>query len=152
MNPTTSRTSFVHGCQASLLAASILFVLAPVLWAQSGSSSLSGLVPDATGGVMPGAKITVSNIENGLERVASVDVEGRYTFAQLPAGTYSLAAQSVGFADVVVEGVEVRVATNSTFNIVFESLQAVAETVTISADAVQLNTTVRGLFKSEVTL
>ena len=137
----TSRTLFVHGRRALLVAASIFFVLAPMLWAQSGSSSLSGLVTDATGGVLPGAKIIVSNIENGLERVASVDAEGRYTFAQLPAGTYSLAAQSVGFADVVVEGVEVRVATNSTFNIVFESLQAVAETVTISADAVQLNTT-----------
>ncbi len=127
--------------RAALLATSLLALSAPALWAQSGASNLSGLVTDATGGVVPGAEITVSNIENGLERTAESDSAGRYHFALLPPGVYILLAQSEGFADVVAEGLEVRVNTNTTFPVVFESVAAVTETVTISADAAQLNTT-----------
>ncbi len=127
--------------RAALLAAILIALSAPALRAQSGASNLSGLVTDATGGVVPGAEITVSNIENGLERSAAADEAGRYHFALLPPGTYILVAQSEGFADVFVEGLEVRVNTNTTFPVVFESVAAVTETVTISADAAQLNTT-----------
>ena len=123
------------------LVASLAALAPPALWAQSGSSSLNGMVSDSTGGVLPGTEVIVSNIENGLERSTSADSEGRYTFAQLPPGTYILLAQSEGFADVVIQGLDVRVNTNTSFDVVFTALETVVETVTISADAAQLNTT-----------
>ncbi len=116
-------------------------VIASAALAQSGSSSLSGSVTDATGAVVPGAEIVVSNIANGLERTASADAEGRFGFPLLPPGTYILAARSEDFADVVVEGLEVRVNTNATLSVVFESVAAIVESVTISADAARINTT-----------
>ena len=97
---------------------------------------------------MAGAMIIVSNIENGAERSAETDASGNYSFPQLPPGAYFLLAQSAGFADVMIEGLEVRVNTNTTIPIVFETLETVTETVTVNADTVQLNTTDASVGKS----
>ena len=123
------------------LVASLFLAFSPALWAQGGTSSLSGQATDATGGVIPEAAIIVSNIENGLERSAEAGADGRYAFQQLVPGTYFLVASSEGFADVSVEGLEVRVNTHTTYDIVFASVSTVAESVTVAAGAAQLNTT-----------
>ena len=120
--------------------ASIVALLGQSLWAQSGASNLHGTVTDTTGAVVPGVDIIASNIEDGSERNTASDEEGNYSFPQLRPGTYFIVATKEGFSDVTVEGLEVRVNTNTTFPIQLE-LGTVVETVTISADAAQLNTT-----------
>lgn len=108
---------------------------------QGQSAGLSGVVTDATGGVVPEAEIAVMNEETGLQRSALSDGAGRYAFAQLPPGTYTLAAVKEGFESVITEGVMLLVNTNVTNDVVFGSVEAVTETVSVTASGVQVNTT-----------
>ena len=115
------------------------FLVASVSFGQS--SGLSGVVSDDSGGVVPDAAIDVMNESNGFQRSVESNEEGIYTFAQLPPGSYSLSATRDGFAPVIIEGISLLVNTNVSLPVVFGTVAAVEETVTVSASAAQLNTT-----------
>lgn len=104
-------------------------------------SSLSGTVTDPTGAVVPGATIILENLERGVKRETTSDAAGRYSFPQIQPDTYKLTAKAQGFADVVVSDVRLLVNTPASVNIQFEKVGAVAETVSVSAEAIQVNTT-----------
>ena len=70
------------------------FCWATSLLAQS--TSVSGVVADPTGAVIPGVKISIENTANGLKRQEVSDNQGRYTFPQLSPGPYKIAAQASG--------------------------------------------------------
>ena len=114
-------------------------LVAPNSHAQS--SGLSGVVTDETGGVLPGAEITVMNEANGLQRNVLSNDEGLYVFAQLPPGSYVLSAAQPGFNSVTIEGVTLLVNTNVELSVVFDTLAALTESITVSASAKQVNTT-----------
>ena len=139
MTATGKKPSCSLSVRAALLVAMVGFLTVPAMLGQS--SGLSGVVSDETGGVLPGAQIDLLNESNGFQRSETSNEEGRYTFAQLPPGSYSLSAVHEGFAPVVIEGVSLLVNTNVSLPVVFGTVEAVEETVTISASAAQLNTT-----------
>ncbi len=62
----------------------------------SGNGTLSGIVRDSTGAVVPGTHVTVSN-DSGFSQTATADSSGRYTFHNVPAGTAKVAFNSPGF-------------------------------------------------------
>src|SRR5215472_13238464 len=66
----------------------LIACLASGLFAQS--SSITGNVADPTGSVIPGAAITVTNLETAAERATVADAQGRYTITQLPPGFYKV--------------------------------------------------------------
>ena len=117
------------------------FVLlgATSLFAQFGS--LGGTVTDPTGGIIPGAQITITNTRTGAQRSAVANEVGLYTMPQLPPGNYQLVAKASGFTDVTIKNVDLLVDTPATINIKFEKLGSVAETVQVEAAAIQVNTT-----------
>ena len=121
----------------TLLAAVAL--AAPHAYAQS--SGLRGVVTDETGGVLPGAEIAVANEANGLQRTTLSNDEGLYVFAQLPPGSYTLSASQPGFRTVTIEGIRLLVNTNIELPLVFDTVTALTEAITVSASAKQLNTT-----------
>src|SRR5260370_1022133 len=104
-------------------------------------TSLTGTVTDPTGAVIPGAAITVTNAGSASQRETKSDSSGRYSFAQLQPGTYQITAKAPGFSDVVIDKVELLVNTPATVAISFSKVGAVAETVAVTADSVQVNTT-----------
>ena len=123
--------------------ASLIFLMAITLAAPTShaqSSSLSGRATDESGAVFPGAEITVTNAANGLQRTILSNNEGLYIFAQLPPGSYTLAATQPGFQSVTIEGVTLLVNTNVELPVTFE-VAALTESVTVSAVTKQLNTT-----------
>ena len=61
------------------------------------TSAIFGQVTDATNAAIPGATVSATNRETGLQRAAKTDQEGRFNFAQLPPGTYSVKVQADGF-------------------------------------------------------
>ncbi len=119
-------------------------LLAAMAWAApdsySQSGSLSGTVTDASGAVIPGAEITVTNEANGLQRNLLSDGQGLYMFAQLPPGAYTLSAIQPGFQSVIVEGVTLLVNTHVEIPVTFE-VAALTDSVTVSAPPEQINTT-----------
>src|SRR5688572_8303079 len=103
-------------------------------------TSLSGTISDATGAVAPNVTVIIEDTSRGFSRTAVSDETGRYSFAQILPGKYRLTAKSVGFADVVVENLELQVNSPATVNVSLR-VKEVTETVTVSAEAIQVNTT-----------
>src|SRR5208337_3362807 len=102
----------------SFLRMATFLCFSAVLFGQT--TSLTGTVADPSGAVIPGATISIVNVETGAPRDAVTDTQGRYTMPQLTPGTYKLTARASGFADVVIDRVELLVNQPATRPIVFE--------------------------------
>src|SRR5260370_14845316 len=70
---------------------------APALAQGETTSAIAGSVADPAGAAIPGATVTVTNIENGLKRSVKTDDAGRFSFPQLKPGTYSVKAEANRF-------------------------------------------------------
>jgi len=105
------------------------------------NTSLRGTVTDLTGAVIPGATLTLTNVANQATRSTTSGEDGTYNFLQVVPGLYELKATSAGFNDMMVSDLRLLVNQPATQNLTFEKIGTVAETVSVSADAVLLNTT-----------
>jgi hypothetical protein len=74
-----------------------LFCPAKALPQGETTSAIVGQVNDATNAPIPGATVTITNREIGLQRSAKTDDEGRFNFPQLKPGTYSVKVEAEGF-------------------------------------------------------
>ena len=72
-------------------------------------TSLSGTVSDASGAVAPNVTVLIEDTSRGISRTAVSDETGRYSFSQILPGKYRLTTKAVGFADVIVENLELQV-------------------------------------------
>src|SRR5579872_6703667 len=88
------------------------------------TTSLTGVVTDPSGAVVPGSQVSIVDVTTGTERDAVADSAGRYTIQQITPGTYRLTAKASGFSDVVIAKVELLVNVPATVPIVFEKLGA----------------------------
>jgi hypothetical protein len=68
-----------------------------ILTAQTFRGTLLGTVTDATGAVLPGASISVKNMDTGIERTTESNSDGAFTVPELPIGRYSVTATMAGF-------------------------------------------------------
>ena len=117
----------------------LLFLMLAVL-SYGQTTSISGVVTDPSGAVMPNASITVKNTQTGLTRSDTSDSQGRYTISQIPPGIYTLKATSPGFAEMTVNNIELQVNLPITQAVKFEKLGTTATTVQVEAAATQINT------------
>ena len=93
---------------------------------------------DATGAVVPGASITITNQETGLKRSATTDDAGRFNFPQLKPGTYSVKVEAQGFQpkqnDNVVSGLGQKQTVNFTLKVAQSN-----QSVEVSGEAPLIN-------------
>ncbi|HYP54522.1 MAG TPA: TonB-dependent receptor, partial [Pyrinomonadaceae bacterium] len=116
------------------LACCLMFALALVPRAASAQTSVgrvAGTVTDSAGASVPGATVTVTNVETNLVRTAAADAEGFYTVTNLPVGTYVVAAESQGFKRAEQRGVALTADARLTVDVALEPGQ-VTETVQVS--------------------
>jgi len=73
--------------------------------AQSITGSISGIVTDSTGGVIPGATVTLTGDQTGGTRTATTNGEGRFNFAALQPGNFSIKVEHQGFQVLEQTGV-----------------------------------------------
>jgi outer membrane receptor protein involved in Fe transport len=107
----------------------VLMALSPVSMAQTGK--VSGTVTDAeTGDPLPGVNIVLEAESVG----ATTDADGNYAILNVPPGTYSLRASFVGYADQVVEGVNVNIDLTTTQNFQLQEETQELEQVTVQAN------------------
>ncbi|HZL51067.1 MAG TPA: carboxypeptidase regulatory-like domain-containing protein, partial [Terracidiphilus sp.] len=64
---------------------------------QATSGSVSGTVHDASGAVVPGATVTISDVAKGTKSVTRTDSVGSYAFPSLLPGTYTISVEMTGF-------------------------------------------------------
>ena len=120
-----------------VLAAALLF--AARIYPQA-LTSVTGAVSDPSGAIVPGAVVSIVNDATHASRQTTADSEGRYSLLQVEPGTYTVTAKAPGFADQVVK-VRLLLNTPATLLIKFETLGSVSETVSVSGQAPQINTT-----------
>ncbi|HEY6249967.1 MAG TPA: TonB-dependent receptor [Candidatus Angelobacter sp.] len=105
----------------SVLTTTLVFLLACIgVMAQTTTATLSGVVRDSTGAVIPQVKITLKNVAKGTSRVVSTDSEGRYNLSAVEPGTYELRADRTGFATEVQTGLILTVGGASEVNLVLK--------------------------------
>src|SRR6185436_9695625 len=116
--------------------------LAVLLTAPAFSQTLgeiTGQVTDATGGVVPGAKIVATNTGTNATRNAVSNDAGVYSFPALQPGAYSVRVEKSGFKTVTRANIQLEVQQNARID--FElPLGQVSESVEVSADAAVLAT------------
>ena len=79
------------------------------LHAQAVKGSLLGTVTDASGAVIPGATVNISEVNTNLSRSTVTNESGNYVFGQLDRGEYRVAVQLSGFKKAIREKVDVLV-------------------------------------------
>ncbi|MEZ5288750.1 MAG: TonB-dependent receptor [Vicinamibacterales bacterium] len=123
----------------SLTAAVVAMLLVPVLALAQATGQISGVVTDASGGVLPGVTIEVTNTATGVVRTSVTDADGGYSVPLLQPGDYDVRASLSGFRTVVREGV--RVTVTETSRVLFElGLGQLTETITVRAEATLVET------------
>jgi len=89
-----------------LVASALVFCVA--VRAQD-TATIVGTVTDPSGGVIPGAKVAVSNPEKGFTREFTTNTAGEYTAAKVPIGDYVITAENEGFQKLVRSGITLAV-------------------------------------------
>lgn len=105
------------------------------IFAQAGTGSITGVVTDANGAVIPNATVKLLSLEKGTELTTTASNDGIYTFALLAPGRYSVTASGASFAEQKLE-VEVQVGRKTDVNFTLGASN-VAEEVTVTAEGVQ---------------
>jgi hypothetical protein len=118
---------------------SFCLLLAPCAFGQVDEGSVTGVVQDATGAVVPGAKVTLLNTDQGLSQVSNTDSSGVYTFSPVRIGNYSVSATAPGFSVTTQQNVNVAVSQNLRVNIELKT-GAATETVEVTTAPPQLQT------------
>jgi len=130
---------------SNLLAAGVLVLLLPAPAAAQGGASISGVVKDASGAVLPGVTVEAANPAL-IEKVRSTitDGSGQYRIIELLPGTYTVTFTLTGFATVKREGLELNGSFAATVNADMK-VGNVSETITVSGEApiVDVQTTTR---------
>ncbi|MGB6746332.1 MAG: TonB-dependent receptor [Terracidiphilus sp.] len=67
------------------------------LWAQQTLGSITGVVTDASGGVIPNVTVTVKDEQTSLTRITKTSGDGTYALVNLPIGTYTLTYAADGY-------------------------------------------------------
>jgi len=131
------------------LCAALLFPL-PAR-AQTAGATLLVDARDESGAPVPGALVTVTSQETGLERVGTTVDDGTVWLVRLPAGTYTLSAVRGGFKTEVIKGIKIDAAARGRVAVTFKT-GAYTEQVVVEADASTLrigNSAVGAVFDSE---
>ncbi len=122
------------GAVLSCATVSLLLLAPAAVRAQSVTGTITGSVTDASGAVIPGATVKVTDTATGVTRNGASNAEGLFTFPELQPGVYSVQATAKGFSNAVRGGIELQI--NQTASIVIP-LAAGAATETVEVNGVQ---------------
>jgi outer membrane receptor protein involved in Fe transport len=111
----------------------LLAVAAGLLRAQA-TATIHGAVVDASGGGVPGAKVTATHLGSNQARTTYTDEAGRYLIPLLPVGTYQVRVEKTGFAPFVQQSVLLQVNTDVLVDARLE-VAGTTELVTVRSEA-----------------
>jgi hypothetical protein len=113
------------------------------VYAQVSGATMTGVVSDASGAVIPNAIVSIKNVATGETRALTTDSAGFYTAPNLLPGSYEITATAPGFSTAVRSGVTLTVGAQQLLNISMQVGQ-VSQKVEVTGEAptVQLATSV----------
>ena len=108
--------------------------------AQLTRGTITGTVTDQSGAAVPGAAITITNVDTGVARTSETGATGRYEAPGLPAGNYEVSAMLAGFQTSIRSGIALTVGRNAVVNIILQ-VGEVAQAVTVTGEVTFVETT-----------
>jgi hypothetical protein len=102
------------------------------------TSAIAGSVTDPMNAAIPGANVTVTNVENGLKRSLETDDSGRFSFPQLKPGVYSVKVEAEGFESQRNDSVPAALGQKQTVDFRLK-LAAASETMIVREQAPLIN-------------
>jgi len=120
-----------RSCGTALFVFSLLALLPFALLAQYSRGSLRGIVNDASGAAVPGAKIVVKADGSSLQREATSDSRGEFRLDDLLPGNYQARVSAPGLAEA-----------KANVKVIISSVQQI--TVTLKPETIQQSVNVQG--------
>jgi len=131
--------------------------LVPV-YAQVAGATLSGVVTDASGAVIPNATISIKNTATGLTRTVSTGGAGFYSMPNILPGSYDITASAAGFSTKSETGITLEVGARQVLDLslqlgqVTENVQVTGATPTIQLETSTISTVVNSTTVRELPL
>jgi hypothetical protein len=117
----------------------VISLFTATAFAQNATTSLRGVVKDATGAVLPNANVTLTDAANGQVLNAKTNKDGEYQLLQIPPAKYTITVNAKGFSEET-ETAELLVNKPATENFTM-SVHGTNEVVDVTASAQTINTT-----------
>src|SRR5207248_76703 len=111
-----------------------------LVFAQTATATIVGVVKDTSGALIPGVSITVKHTETGQTRTAISSDSGSYNVPLLPVGAYEISTTMPGFKQQVRTGINLVIGQEAVIDLTLE-VGAAAEQITVSEEAPLVNTT-----------
>src|SRR5271170_5092709 len=121
-----------------VLASVLALILAPLVWGQE-NATITGTVLDPSGAAIPNAAITLTNPATGQVRQTVSNNDGIYLFANVGVGNFTLGASAAGFVNYTRTGIVVNTGQTLKEDVSL-TIGAAGQTVTVQADALQVQT------------
>ncbi|MEN3335039.1 MAG: hypothetical protein V7641_4404, partial [Blastocatellia bacterium] len=118
----------------------VVLMAAPALAQSQTTGRIAGNVKDASGAVIVGAEVTVTNATTGEERKVATDEAGNYIVPLLAPGAYQVAITANGFKKAIYDGVRVAITETTAVNAELVVGAVTEEAVTITAGAQMVQT------------
>jgi hypothetical protein len=123
-----------------VLCAALMLCLSAPMWGQStATGTVSGQVTDQSNAVIPGATITLVDVDTRDSRTTTTNDTGRYIFVNVPPGKYDVTANKKGFAQIKIPAQQVQVGLVTTNNFVLQ-VGVEAQTIEVQANGLELQT------------
>jgi hypothetical protein len=110
-----------------------------VLFSQTQTASVRGVVQDSTGAVIPNASLVLTNVDQNRPWVTQSNESGAYVFLQIPPGNYRLNVEAQGFKKFARDGLILQVAQVAELNVGLE-VGALTETIQVTGETPLLDT------------
>ena len=117
-----------------------LLVAPASAWAQLTTGTITGVVKDTSGAVVPGVSVHVTNVDTGAARTVVSDADGRYEAPNLAVGNYSVRAELQGFQTTTRTGIGLTVGRTAVVDLDLK-IGEMTEAVEVKGEAALLETT-----------
>lgn len=119
---------------AILLATTCAFLMAGTGLAQTITGTIEGNISDVEGDPIPGATVTATNQDTGIDRAVITDANGFYSAKALQVGTYTVSAELAGMQTTQQTDISVLVGQIKDVNLTLE-VESSSEVITVTSEA-----------------
>ena len=134
----------------AVIAVACLLAAALPSFAQFDTATVVGTVKDNTGGVVPGATVTLTNLDTGVTTVRVTEANGSFEFMTVRIGRYKVTAELQGFATAVADNIQVNVGARQRVDLqlspgqLTETVQVVGASTLLETDSSQRGQLITG--------
>ncbi len=117
-----------------VLSGAVLALSPLAVLAQGTTATLSGTVSDPTSAIIPGAQVTLTNVQSGAKRTTKSNSDGNFVFAAVPSGDYDVRVTMQGFESTLLHNIHLDPSDNKNLTKVKLAIGEVTQTINVSSE------------------